>query len=559
MNPTKNSARRLALRAAFLAPYGLVIIAWLYFAVLHPVPYWQQTGDYSWYSMSQAFSFESRAAGFPAANAGFNEHPGVPFGVASWLALRFASLGEGGSPERISYVINHAEVYWTWAKFIALALNLAGIYVIHRMFRPSPLRFLVACGVYFAASPAVFSAGFVQLTNESFALVFITAFHLLARGLLTPAPGEFAPVAPWWDPRRDLRALCLGALAALGCSIKIYYLAPAVGLAAGLCAAALLGTHPWRVTMRTLVASALGFMLAGSFVVFKVIGPTAFNNWLQWNIGVISHTNRYGNGDAGFLDWSNVLDAMYNLARGTRDTFPVIFLALCALTLAVLVSSRRDDTARRGQWPFMIAVVTGLSMNLLGVLKHYSPHYALPVCAAFPCLLLALGGGKFPQRFVHAGAVAVPILLAINVYGYGSIVGGDRDVAEAVARDAVAIEKLPIEPDQRRVWGYFSPTRAGVTPMIVSYAGSDFIRTVVKKAADPRDISPLDERDAVHWRYILLPKTYFPTRASIPVNIKGMFDFKLTRFELRPSDTITELEAFFVVARDMGDHSDVRR
>jgi hypothetical protein len=338
-------------------------------------------------------------------------------------------------------------------------------------------------------------------------------------------------------------------LAALGCSIKIYYLAPAIGLMAALCAATALGLWHWRVALRALAFFGVGFVSCGCLVVFLVLGVPVFENWLQWNAGMLSHTNRYGTGGSGFLNWSNVLSAAETLARSTQGAFPVIFIGLSAFTIVIWFARRREWAANRGQLPFLVAILTGMSVNLVGLLKHYAPHYALPLCAAFPCLVFMFGYGKIEQAFFRIATYAAPILLAITVVGYSNTNASEVRVAETVVRDATAIERMPIAPGERRVWGYFSPSRGGVLPMIVAYAGSDFVRTAVKDRTNPTDISPLDERDAIHWRYIMLPKTYFPKSSTIATNIGKMFDFKLTNFSLRPSDTITEMETFFVVTR----------
>src|SRR5215203_7344531 len=115
-----------ALRAKnlFVAfPYAFVFSMWMYFGIMHSIGFWQLTGDYQWYSLSQAFTLEAKFAGFPAANNGYDVHPGVPFGFASWLALRMVAWGISGPAERISYALANAEQFWTCAIIVALALN----------------------------------------------------------------------------------------------------------------------------------------------------------------------------------------------------------------------------------------------------------------------------------------------------------------------------------------------------------------------------------------------------------------------------------------------------
>ena len=41
-----------------LLPLALLVLAWGWFGVHEAIAFWQLTGDYSWYSLSQAFTFE---------------------------------------------------------------------------------------------------------------------------------------------------------------------------------------------------------------------------------------------------------------------------------------------------------------------------------------------------------------------------------------------------------------------------------------------------------------------------------------------------------------------
>src|ERR1700712_4049397 len=108
-------SKRLQNTVISLAPYALLLAIWIYFGLLHAIPYWQGETDYSWYSLSQAFTLESDLAGHPAENAGFYAHPGIPFGIVSWLAFRLSTIGIATSADRITFAIQHAEHYWLWA------------------------------------------------------------------------------------------------------------------------------------------------------------------------------------------------------------------------------------------------------------------------------------------------------------------------------------------------------------------------------------------------------------------------------------------------------------
>ena len=92
-------------------------------------------------------------------------------------------------------MVDHAEVFWLYAKAIALLLNLAGIYALQKGAARNTLLFWIAFLVYFAMVPAAIGASLVQLTNESSTLLFVvTVYALVGRhyflstAVLSPSP-----------------------------------------------------------------------------------------------------------------------------------------------------------------------------------------------------------------------------------------------------------------------------------------------------------------------------------------------------------------------------------
>ena len=531
-----------------------LFLVWFNYAVVRPIPFWQETGDYSWYALSQAFTFEAKASGEVASNLGFHIHPGVPFGLASWAALRLETAGLADSRDRIADALAHADDFWLWAKVLALALNFAGIYVLQRMFRGKPLRLLVAAGIYFSMIPAVYEKSLVQLTNESFSLVFTTLFYFLSYRLLTAevkAPSAaFGPSS--FRSKSGLLVVTLGALAAVGCSLKIYYLAPAFGLVAGLLASIGVGTLSRQAAARIALLFGAGFLAVGLTIVLGVISWPSFKGWIGWNWEMLSHTSRYGRGDQGLLRPEFVLDAIVDLSRSTHGVFPTILCSAIGIHLVAMWRQSADASWVRANFPFSLAVLAGISLNLLGLLKHYSPlsqHYALPLCASLPCLLLVGNGKALARRWLWPALLVVAVLIDLNLRSYASIHAASLEYANAALRDAAAIKKLPIAPGEKRVWAYFSPVDVAIIPMVSQYAGSSLVSQVIDRTMGPTDTVPFADPEAADWRYVLFPKTYFPTRESIPVNSRKQFDFVDTKFEVNASDTITELETFLVLAR----------
>lgn len=533
-------------------PFIVVAIIWLYFAVLDPVPFWQQVGDYSWYALSHAFTFEAKVEGYRAANFGYNIHPGVPFGVVSWIAFRLATYAAGDSGERVVFAINHAETFWTWAKFIALVLNLSGMYVLKRMFKGDVVRFCIACCVYFAAVPASFGASFLQLTNESFALVYIVTFYWLIFRLLSEPDAVIGigTMKVFSVSMRDLLSFCLGALTAFGLSMKIYYTAPAFGLVAGFWAAIVFGSFGKKSVVRLFGIFLGSFVLFGWLIVAFIVGLPALKTWILWNYGMLSHSNHYGSGEQGFIQLSSAFGAIKSLIFTTLGTFPMIVAFVAVVFVSVMIRNANDKSWGRKYFPFVVAISFGILINITGLLKHYAQHYALPLCASLVCLLLIQGKIVYSRVMSGFALSFVVMLLAVNLNSYAATHMHSIEMANAVIRDCKMIEKLPISSNEMRVWGYFSPTKNGILPMVKQYSGSDFISGIVLKSSSSVDIVPGNERDDSDWRYVLFPKAYYPSRESVFENYRKMFDFKATKFEIADTDNITELETFFLLVRE---------
>ena len=77
---------RFANTLAWAIPCLVAIAVWYWGAVGNPLPFWQIDSDYSWLSLSHAYTVESKLAGAPAVNNGYKVHPGIPFG---WSVTEF--------------------------------------------------------------------------------------------------------------------------------------------------------------------------------------------------------------------------------------------------------------------------------------------------------------------------------------------------------------------------------------------------------------------------------------------------------------------------------------
>jgi hypothetical protein len=540
-----------AFKIGGLVPYFVISAIWVYFAALNPIPFWQLGGDYPWYALSYAFTFEAVSAGHRAYNIGYSIHPSIPFGIVSWLSFRLSTLLIGDSTGRIIHAIQNAETFWLITTGFALLLNLIGIYILRTLYRASTLLTWLGVCVYFGVMTDAIFYVIVELTAESFALPFIAGFYLIAFRFFNASDTSFSlggRLNGLFLSQRDVLAAAAGAAAAFGWSIKIYYLAPAVGLGVG-CLMALYWRHITpRVFIRSAVAGTLGLVGVGALIVFSTMGAAGLSNWLQWNFSMLTHVDRYGSGPAGFVDPSALWTAWSDLTSRTRLRFPIALLVIAILSIGAASRGMADRSWRIKYAAYCVTVAVGLSINLLGTLKHYSSHYALPVLATLACLLVILDERAW-RKVILGTAVGATAMLAANIATYAPLHFEQKRFAAAVMDDTARITSKPLEQGKMRVWAYFSPTKAGTLPLIRQYAGSEFVSSAMGPLFGS-DISPADARDVAAWKYVIFFKNDFPTEAAIRATYRDRFDIAATNFVIGPEDKIEELDHFFVLTRD---------
>lgn len=522
------------------APFFVAIASWCWGAVLNPLPFWQIETDYSWLSLSHAFTVESKIEGIPAINHGYRVHPGIPFGFVSWISLRLATLSAAGAEERITYGLVHAQEYWSYAKAMALALNLGGLAALCWLFRGKPKFYLMAATAYLACLPAVHNAALYQLSNESLALLYMISFYTLAYVALSS--GETAP-----SRLRHTTVVLLGVMTVFGWSIKIYYLGPSVGLLFGVAAAFYMKVFSAKALRVALLFYVVGLLVGLLVIVLGFMGWDGFAAWFNWNWKMLSHTGRYGTSDEGFLSGQSVFEAVKSLTFSTKGAFPALVGVVAALAGWTIFRNRTDRNWMNTFLPFSVAAFVGIALNLLAVLKHYAPHYGISVVASLGCLFFIISTDRTGSKAFRVLYVLIPVGLALTLGVAKSDHIAQGQKSAAVLRDIDAIFAMPMEPGKRRIWAYFSASREGTASLVSYYAGSPFVDGIIKKAMGVVDSSPNLDPDPKDWQYVIFPKKYYPTREAMLANYKKMFDFKSVNFQMAGDEKVTELETFLVV------------
>jgi hypothetical protein len=547
MRFNKINKKNLILFNLKILPYLAIVGIWIFFVILNPIQFWQQIGDYHWYALSHALTMESKIYGFPATNHGYNIHPALIFGVANWLAFRITTLGIFDFQDRVSYLLNHAEIFYFWGSVIALGLNLIALLIIQKFYKEKILHAYIALLFYFSSVPVVFESALLYLTNESFSLLYIFSAYFLVFKFFNQK--ETKSFLFFKQKNKELSiSFILGVMSSIGISQKIYYLSPAFGFLCALISAFIFRIFSFKHLVTILISFVLGFLLFETIVIL-IIGKTAFLNWINWNYAMLSHSDRYGSGNTEFILISNVINAIKDLYYSSYGTFPLIFSLVAMISAFVLIKAYKNAKWRIENLFFFIAIFFGASINLLGLLKHYSPHYAIPLCSVFPFLIIFLKDIKY-EKIILIILFSVSItLLVINIYQSNLINNARLQTASLIGKDINAIYKLPINQGEKRVWAYFSPTKEGVLPLVVGYIGSEHLNNVIFDKFLIKDISPNNDRDVHNWRYVIFPKSYYPTIKSIPEIFPNQFDFDNSKFSIRQTDKFLELEYFIVLCR----------
>ena len=280
-----------------------VLATWLTICFVWPVQFWTANNDYVYLSLGHAIHFQTSLHANVESDYGLLSHPGVPFYFASWLALRAAALSDSGSDIVRSALSNPDHFFWA-TRIIAGLIGSAAIAAAWFLLRgiTAPWR-LLAILAFFAGAPASLRYGLVLLGNETFALplavLLFWAVSLCARA---------SPKANWpW--------LLLGAVAALGYTVKLLYLDL---LVAAVAVAAIDSCWESRRLNMTLIIGlvrrtglvAIAFLAVAGSVLITTLGRGGLYVLLLFHKSLFTHSGSYGHGDIGFVSATAVHEAL---------------------------------------------------------------------------------------------------------------------------------------------------------------------------------------------------------------------------------------------------------
>jgi hypothetical protein len=154
---------------------------------------------------------------------------------------------------------------------------------------------------------------------------------------------------------------------------------------------------------------------AATFVLVTFPAWHAATQFKQWVINLLTHTNRYGGGNTGFADWSQL---MRN--AGTILSFNWIVTSTYVLVLFIILFNakniflRNSDSAMRT----LVAAWFAITLHLLMVSKHFAMHYFIPAgLLIVPCIVILLK--RFEQYHIiqslNKSAIGISIALGITI------------------------------------------------------------------------------------------------------------------------------------------------
>jgi hypothetical protein len=512
-----------------------VFSAWLTIFILWPIPFWQTGNDYVYLSLAHAIHFETALHETVNADPALANHPGIPFYVASWLALRGAAFSDSGN-DIVRSALAHPDRFFVATKIIGGLITAAGIGAAWLLLRGIPAFWrCLAILSFFAAAPASYRYGLVFLGNETFALpLAVLLFWAVDRCAKTPPEANFS-----W--------LLLGAAAALGYTVKLLYLdllvaALAVALIDSWWNTPALGLRLVLEFSRRIALILIAFFVVTGSILLTVLGHDGLNDLLRFHSSIFTHSGIYGSGDIGFVSTAAVHQALLSWFAETALPY-LIPLAAASLCVVLGAKFKAHTLDRRTALAAAGALAAILSASA-AILKHFDSHYVVAICALLPFVLSPVFALRRTKWIAAAGILAC---LGWTTFRAGLEFSKDSKEAAAIIDDEAEIRAMPLAPGEARLWTYRVPTQEFAAAFVASYSG---VGSIMATLADParQDFSSYSMVKRP-YRYIVLDRKNFPDANAVR-KVEGSLDRTQALFvPLAPDDKIHELRRLIVVEK----------
>jgi hypothetical protein len=321
-------------------PLVYLIVALLYSA--NSAPWGRQVDPESAYAMNGL----AWAAGYPMMK---NDHPGTTTILLTGLVIKLWRF-LAGQPDVVEFGLkNFDAIIYASRAVEALILSgalLASGVIVRNATRSSLAAMLFQVAPFVSAEALHFE---VMLIPESL-MVSCAVFGMAL--VLKAALDEKLPSVGLGAAQ--------GLTFALGLSSKYLHLPLAI-----------IGVGLFRNRWASLAAWLVGIF--GFFIFNRVLNPLVFSGGFHWLVNLATHKGVYGEGEAGFIDFSLFWPNMGRIISAG----PLIF---AVFTAGALIALARMVTSRRYLDPISLTLVASFlafAAQLVATSKHFALHYML--------------------------------------------------------------------------------------------------------------------------------------------------------------------------------------
>ena len=494
-------------------------------------------------SLSHALNLEARLADrtyYPAPSlAG---HPGVPFYLTSWLALKASVPSTADVADRLSQVFDNAEAFFLATEGMAIAIGAASIFsfVMVGGRLANPLVCLLGLGLWVASSHQSLLT-VLSLQNETFALalnvVFIAVVYRVARS----------------DRLRLLDALWIGLVSAAAYLVKISYLYIPIAIAAALLTSLAIRHRPERSEIPIAGLACVIFVAAIMVIGYGVIGKPAFHALLAFHWSVLTHAGLYGHGASGLVSEGVLRETQQSAIASGALAIPLA-LAGGAFGSICSVLRYRQRCSEAADAIVGVGLSVAAMMSALIVIKHYAEHYVAGVSATLPGLAIMafrdLESRRLRTLYYSTLTLIVAGCLVVSWPRLLAVCRAATEFRAELSNDRRELENIIADRKGVGLYTYGLPLREASAGFVMYYAGLGALEREYA-ANKPTRMSPLQkiaQNPNTRFDYVIVSKSYYPDQATV-ISSTTLDPSGVLRIHYEPGDKIIELRRMFIILK----------
>jgi hypothetical protein len=495
----------------------LAVLLLLRVAFLHffPVALWNSSDDYPVMSLAHGIYLDERLATDAQKHVGYAQvaHPGIPFQIMSWVAYRISDIQFVGDFEsRVRAVLSDSSRFFLALKIIPLIIfSLIFLPIWGRIVRALPLFYALSLPlIYFSIGPA-FTYGFMYLGNDTFALPLGVALLLV----LTKANQvQGRQSIKWW-----VLAGMIGGLSYLN---KLNYVMWSAGIVFGYVFACLYLRTRILERIANIAAFFIGFGIAIQIIGCLYLGKAGVQSMLTKHGQYVTHSGLYGTGESTYVSLVEVLKNISGSISG-YPFFWMLFSVILFQACWILANRRKADRSwLETNLPLIGSFAGAALMVILAALKHYGPHYLIPLAAIMVCIAWWSGTqatSRYQQMFIIPFVMLAFVSAFKDVVSFESI---EQSRIISTQKEIAQIHALPLPAGKTRLWTYHVSSKEYMQYFLSLLVESPKLNVLLDES-NPKD-KHLDifgeyvdkALDEMNWKYAIFQNIYFGTPDKLP-------------------------------------------